>query len=308
MWIAAVIGAVVGAAAGAASWIYGNYKNQQRIDAEKKRIREKGRENLELMDMQWGQSVKNANKIADKSDVQVTLDEAMLGRDVSGQLRGLGAQQEIAALGYNRTDIEAGSAEGAAQNTIAQGGTRGSSTLQAQAMQSELTQKELQAQEDYDRLNGDLTLMSAMNSVVTGAQNMQERRTDAREMREDYAEGGDQWNAYQKSRTNYQHEIDRAVDALDEQMIDTFSGEWFLNAGLALLGGGTQGMKIGSQVGSYVQNWSSPNATDITAKNASVFGGKNNALYSNGSYSLFDANSINFGNIAPIRYNFKLQG
>ena len=67
-------------------------------------------------------------------------------------------------------------------------------------------------------------------------------------------------------------------------------------------------MQIGSQIGSYVQNWSSPKGTDITAKNASVFGGKNNAVYSNGSYSLFDANSINFANIAPIRYNFKLQG
>lgn len=295
MWIAAVIGATIGVA----SWIYGNYKKNEEIERRKDQIREQGREQLELMDMEWEQSVREANRAADKSDTETTLSEAMLGSGANGALRSLGMQQQASAFGYNADAVGTGTNEGAANESAAQGGTRGSSALQSAAMGRDASSAGLQMQEDYDRLNGDLTLMGAMNSVLAGAQEAQARRTEARETRESYAEGGEQWGIYKKQRENFQHDIDRAVDDLDAQRIAAWSPEWILNVHLAGANGASTGLSMGSQISEYSSRWKKPQTAQSAASARTVSG-------YDGETGWSSAYGSSFKNLSPVQYGTRL--
>lgn len=295
MWIAAAIGAAIGAA----SFIYGNWKKNEEIERRKEQVLAQGKEKLELMDMEWEQSVREANRVADKTDTETTLSEAMLGSSPNGTLRSLGMQQEASTFGYNAEAVGTGTSEGAANESAAQGGTRGSSALQTAAMGRDASNAGLQVQEDYDRLSGDLTLMGAMNSVLGGAQEIQRARTDARETRESYAEGGEQWNIYQKQRVNYVSDVIRAYDDLDAQKIDAFSPEWIVDVHLGALSGASTGLSIGSKIGEYKANWQKPQTvqSEASASTVSGYGGET------GWSSAFGSS---FKNLSPVQYGTRL--
>ena len=175
MW-GIIVFAAVGAAIGIGSYIYGNNRRTKQIEAEQERIREKGERNLALMDLSWKQDVKSAFEGANST------------------LEGMAQSELMQAMGYNEAAIGAGSNEGAQVDAIANSGTRGSSSLQTAQMTSDIAAKELQLQQDSDRLQDKLTLESAVNTIAA------------------YSTGGTQANIYSKQRSNYKKDIEAAVE------------------------------------------------------------------------------------------------
>ena len=288
-----VVGAIAligGAMTGITDYFFGKKKKNDALEAEKKRLKAQLARNLELMDAEWELDVKQANKTANRADSENTLSEAVTGHETNAALASLGMQQEQAALGYNTAAIGSGTQTGASLDAIAQGGTRGSSALQGVAMSEDLERDRLQAQEDADRFGGEFTLQSAVNSMMLSAQNMQERRTDAREMRESYAVGGDAYNMYQKQRANYEADARAQIDALSEQQDYWDLSDWkspmtIFEHGTELLSsafhGANSGYQLGSGIANYASKWSKNNTTqDIAQSNTtSIFNKSNNGYY-----------------------------
>ena len=251
MWsiISAGIGLIVGGLGYIGQW--GATAEESKEEIRRQEARRK--RNLELMDLEYETNKKEANKEADKSDEATTLAEAVMGKNASNALQQMGLGQEADALQYNEAAINAGTSEGSAYNSISGAGTRGSSSLQSVEMQSELQAQNLQTQEDIDRKNSDLTLASAMTSMNQGAFDLQNKRSAAKDLRDTFNEGGDQYNLYQKHRSNYIADVQENIDKLNENT------KWGWDDTLGVLTGGisgaSSGYEIGSQADDFAKNW-----------------------------------------------------
>lgn len=260
-WIAGAF-ALAGAAAGIISWIQSENKAEEAARRQREEAEAKKRRELTLMDAEWAADVKKANEHADKADRATTLEEAVLGPAASAQLGLIGQEQKNNALAYNIAAINAGANKGSANAALGASGTRASSALQATQMQDVIAQKQLQLQEDTDRKRSDISLMSAMNSLVMGGAKLQEQRTDANKLRADYAPGGDTYGLYQLKRSNFEADSNAVIEHWrrqeDEHRLSWDDPVDWLSGITAGFGGASTGMQYGSQVGKFTKNWNRP--------------------------------------------------
>ena len=260
-WIAGAF-ALAGAAAGIISWIRGENKAEEAARRQREEAEAKKKRELALMDAEWAADVKKANEHADKADRATTLEEAVLGPAASAQLGLIGQEQKNNALAYNIAAINAGANKGGANAALGASGTRASSALQATQMQDGIAQKQLQQQEDTDRKRSDISLMSAMNSLVMGGAKLQEQRTDANKLRADYAPGGDTYGLYKLKRSNFEADSNAVIEHWrrqeDEHRLSWDDPVDWLSGITAGFGGASTGMQYGSQVGKFTKNWNRP--------------------------------------------------
>ena len=265
-WIAGAF-ALAGAAAGIISWIQSENKAEEAARRQREEAEAKKRRELALMDAEWAVDVKKANEHADKADRATTLEEAVLGPAASAQLGLIGQEQKNNALAYNIAAINASANKGSANAALGASGTRASSALQATQMQDVIAQKQLQQQEDTDRKRSDISLMSAMNSLVMGGAKLQEQRTDANKLRADYAPGGDTYGLYQLKRSNFEADSNAVIEHWrrqeDEHRLSWDDPVDWLSGITAGFGGASTGMQYGSQIGRFTRNWSRPKPVTI---------------------------------------------
>lgn len=205
----------------------------------------------DLMDLQWENTVKKANDQADKADRQSTLAEVILGNEANQALAKLGYEQEVNTLGYNQQAVALGQQQGQANAALAASGTENSSALAAAQMERDYGETVLQAQEDGDRKAADLTLAGIMGNIEESTGKLQENRTDALNLRKDYAEGGLEHQIFQKQRQNY----------IDNNMPDQSFGS-YLNA---FLSGGSTGFSTAQTISGWDQKWGAPEEGGMVA-------------------------------------------
>lgn len=326
---AGLIGMGIGATVGSASYLWSNYKKNSELEKAKDRLKEQRDRNVSYMEAQFKNQQKQAFKSADEADAGSTLAEGLLGTNVSGSLRSLGQSQAQAALNYNLSAINAGGSEGSSLESIAQGGTRGSSAVQAAQMTSDLNAQTLQAQEDADRLNSDVSLASILGSAQEAEYNLQTRRTSAHDTRESYSEGGDAYNLFQQQKANYIADVNTQIDNLSDQQsfwsLDhlTSADGWgkimnnWLDFTLAGLQGAAAGWNLGTSVGSVAAKAGSGTGSSIptvaeasgsstasiptvaSASSIEVPTGDFNPTF---DYSLYDFSNASLKDIAPYEY------
>ena len=243
MWLTAAL-AVAGAIAGGYSYWRSNKKNNESINKQ-----------IDYLDTQWQDQQEKALEKAATEDKETTLQEAVLGSEANGALRQLGMQQEADALAYNQAEMNRDAQEGSAYASMAQSGTKNSSALNAVQMASDVSEQQIQMQEDQNRLNEDVSLSNVMNGLLTGGQNLQERRTEASELRNDFSEGGVQYNLWQKQR-----------DMMKDGKTKEWSQDWWAGMASSMFNGASTGANFGSTLQSTIDNWSTQTTKSSTAQ------------------------------------------
>ena len=228
---------VIAIFAGAAGGILNSWAQRANAKAQNQQVQDQ----LDLMDMQWEESVTKANQQADAEDKAVTLEEAVLGDNVNAEIANVQAAETDSTYSYNNAAASIGQSQGEANAAAAASGTRSSSVLQAAQTNAAAQQTQLQAEEDAERKSQDLSLQSALNSAAAETGQLQTKRDDAAQTRADYAVGGQQYNIYQKQRSNYKkaNEADTSLGAQFKWILDGF----------------TYGSKTGSSIASWTKEW-----------------------------------------------------
>lgn len=246
--IAAIVGTIF-AAANMADYGINFSTRKEKLQNDIDSLNAKKDRELALSQLQFETDQKNAYKKADQADKATTLAEAMFGRNASIALNNIGMNQEAKTLQYNQQAIQSGAGEGSAYNAIGASGTRNSSAKQAIAMQASFSDKQQQLQQDLDRKQDSLTLASAMNNFMEGANNLQTRRTEANDLRDSFSEGGDVYNLYQKKRENFIADVGAETSKLEDAQ------KWTWNDTVNLLTAGLAGAKTGYDVGTNIEEW-----------------------------------------------------
>lgn len=323
------IGALVGASMGSGSYFLNLYKNNNALEKAKDRLAEARDRNVAYMNQQFAYNQNEAIKSADKADRQSTLQEALLGTSVNNSIASLASSQKANTLNYNLAAISAGQTEGSSLASIAGGGTRGSSSVHGASMEASLNNQTLQATQDSDRLNSDISLASVLGEQAESAFAIQSNRTSAKDTRTSWSEGGEAYELFQTQRANYIADVNSQIDALSDQQhywsLDqlTSASGWseigsnLLDLGYAALQGAVTGAQFGASAYSYSQMASSATSAASTASTAaSTTIDTSTPLLSDAYYDVtfgstsafkpYNYNSISFGNLSPSYINLKL--
>lgn len=249
MWGWGLVGALTSIGAGIGRYFSRKNAAEEQIE---QLNRQKNR-NLQMMDLQYSVEKKNAEKKSKEANEQTTLREAMMNNNAKLALTQLGMGEEAQTVSYNKAQMQAGQSKGGMLDQMAGSGTKNSSAMKAVEMQDEMNDKSLQMQEDMDRKQNDLSLESAMNNFAAGGQELQQHRNAAKDLYDTYQAGGDQYNLFQKQKSNYvagvQDNINNLKDAtkfgVDDLLDITFGG----------LSGAANGLQFGSQTEDFYNDW-----------------------------------------------------
>lgn len=255
MWelIIAAVGAAIGATVNGISYGQESDKavdnlSQQKSDAEAQLER-----NLAIMDEEFAVAQKNAEKTASNEDRQSTLYEAIFGDQVNADVKQIAMNQKAEGLQNNETMMSNDAQEGNSLSSLAAGGTRNSSAVQATALEQAVNNKNLQQTEDSQRMQNDYNLQSSLNTFAQNKEKLQQQRWEAEDLRTSYTEGGDQYTLYQLNRAN-QEETGKEKLAEMQSAIDDASWNW-TDFATSLFSGAKSGYDTGTSIANYVSDW-----------------------------------------------------
>ena len=254
----AILGLVGGALIGGTSQTLADnetreqYRHQSDINE-----KEKNRA-LNYLDTQYETEKAQAQRTADKQDLQTTVSEALMSGSLNNDIASLGLQQQALGENLSAANLSAGAGYGSDLAGLAASGTRSSSQAAAVDMQAAVNASQLQAQEDSARKQGELSLAGVLNNVASGNFSLQQSRDDAMQLRADYEDGGLAYKAYQARRENVAGDYDLKQAELDYQYGD--NGRYWNNGNVtarylnAMFHGASTGAALAYNVGETGNN------------------------------------------------------
>lgn len=269
MWLTALaMGAM-----GTANAINGyNTRKEQR-----KRLREKRDNLLAQMDLTYEQKKEEANKNADASDRRSDFNEDFIADNANSQFDMLAASQEQEGLAFNMEAMQAGSQRGSGLAQLAASGTRNSSVAKAIDLESAVNAAQLQAKEDYSRASADYNINNILKSFNNDVFTLQENRTNAKDLRNSYKDGGYNQQLYALNRDQLERDYNNQIDDLEDSFWTTLT-EFF--------SGAQQGYSIGSGIENFTQDYvTKVNKSDGTFS-------FNNLSSKNGQFKLADFSGV----------------
>lgn len=206
------------------------------------------------LDLNFQINTDEANKKADKSDAQSTLNEGYTADKFNNELDQIKANQEGETLAFNQQAMQNGQATGDALSDMAASGTRGSSLETAVDLQAALNEQQLQAQEDQARAGDNIQLANLFGNFNQSVNQIQTDRIDALDLRKSFMEGGNQWKLYQNDKTNLHNDYAAAINSIEKER-KRARDNYGRNAGHAFFGGFSSGMQTGAKVVEFGKKW-----------------------------------------------------
>lgn len=188
--------------------IFGDNDRKDALKKERKRLEKERNDKLRLMDLEFTDAEKQANKSADRSDLVSDMNERTSAYDANAQIGQLSLQQLADAYTFNYNNQQIGANKGAGLASMAASGTRTSSVGNAIDMETLQNEQQLQLAEDSTRANYDYQLEGILQALAQNRFQIQNNRTDAFDLRQAYArpdealgtEGGSEYQKYALSR------------------------------------------------------------------------------------------------------------
>ena len=257
----AILGGIVGTFTGIGSYFLNNGSELSQLERQKMTIEQQEAEDLALMDLQFETARDEANKNANYQDRSTDAGEKQISGQVNTGARNLLSDQESYADAYNRQMISDSAAYGSALAQTAVSGTRAGSSSQGTAldMQKNMSDKSLQAAEDRRRASDELSLTQLFAGIDADMANIQIARDRARDLRESYDAGGNQFRLYEQRRSNRISDYARAKNDV-QQSIDDRHNFWknLMGATTSALGGASAGYRTGQTLGTIGSNMTAP--------------------------------------------------
>lgn len=250
--IAGIVSTIAGIA-NEVSYAQGTNKTENTLEQQKSDAEAQLARNLALMDEEFSVARKNAEKTASNEDRQSTLYEAVFGDQVNADVNQIAMNQKAQGLQNNESMMSAGLSEGNGLSSLAAGGTRNSSAVQATALEQAVNDKNLQMTEDSQRMQGEYQLQSSLNTFAQNKEKLQQQRWEAEDLRTSYQEGGDQYKLYQLNRANEaasgQEKLNRIQSAIDDNKPD------WTDYLTVFFSGAKSGYDTGASIANYASDW-----------------------------------------------------
>ena len=269
MWIAYVIGAAIGQITHGINAAAQYDEISDYIDD----LKEEKERALEELTLDYENAKTEANKNADRSDAQSTMNESLTSTDVNNSLDNLQLEQIAEGFSYNQQAQQIASNTGNELSNIAASGIRaGGSISDAVKLEQAQNNAQLQLTEDMQRQNNDLQLSNVLAGLNNNIFGIQADRTDARDLRDSFSEGGYQWKKYQLAYENTEAGYNQAIKKAktERKHYDASHWEFWLDnfkAGLSM------GASIGGTANSIsqtIKNGSKVNYGTETNNNSSM--------------------------------------
>lgn len=295
--IAGIIVAAAAAMANTIDYFMDAAEAREQIDADKKYLEDQKEADLALLELEFEEAKKEANKnaaraeaAADLSDKEQNLNENYLSNQFNNELTLLQNQQEQDAFSWNVYKMNSDAEKGNSKNQIANSGVRSGSSLEdAVDMQAVVNSQQLELTKENSRTQQNMQL----NAITAGTDlnklniagnriNADYQRQDAAELRASYeaavwqkggwnsetnkfempkiiSEGGYNWNVYMNKRAGINRNYSYNVDKLNRQYesVDMSSWKFWVGANNKLMGGATSGFQTGYNIGKSWEDFNS---------------------------------------------------
>ena len=285
MWIAYVVGAAIGQITHGINAAAQYNEISDYIDD----LKEEKERALEELTLDYENAKDQANKNADRTDAQSTMNESLTSTDVNNSLDNLQLAQIAEGFSYNQQSQQIASNTGNELSNIAASGIRaGGSISDAVKLEQAQNNAQLQLTENVQRQNNELKLSNILAGLDNNVFGIQADRTDARDLRDSFSEGGYQWKKYQLAYQNAESQYDQAIKKAktERKHYDASHWEFWLDNFKA-------GLSMGASIGGTA------NSISKTIKN--------------GSKPTYDVNTsggseMAYNNIGQKRYSFNYLG
>lgn len=237
----------------------GMFSDGEKVNAlkrEKERKLKEKQAKLDLMDLEFKESKKAANKNADRSDQLSDMNEGTVSNQHNNAIEQLSLQQIADAYSFNYMAENSAAQTGNALSSQAASGTRNSSVMDAVELQAGQSAQQLQLSEDQQRAGYDSNLNGILSALAQNRFQIQNNRTDAIDLRTSYEAGGSQYEIFQKQRQLQSDAYDNLIEDINYEIEDN-SG-W--KAGLKSIGRlfGVKNASSAFSLGQTVADFSSP--------------------------------------------------
>ena len=269
MWVAYAIGAAVGGV----SHILNAASQYDEIGEYIDYLKEQKKRALEELTLDYENAKTEANKNADRSDAQSTMNENLVSTDVNNSLDSLQLEQVAEGFSYNQQAQQIASNTGNELSNIAASGIRaGGSLSDAVKLEQAQNNAQLQLTQDMQRQNNDLQLSNVLAGLNNNLFGIQADRTDARDLRDSFSEGGYQYQKYQLAYENTEAGYNKSIKDAKKQR-ERYSPSswqyWLDNISSAASMGATVG-STANNIKSSFQNNSKVNYGTATSSNSNM--------------------------------------
>ena len=269
MWIAYVVGAAIGQITHGINAAAQYNEISDYIDD----LKEEKERALEELTLDYENAKDQANKNADRTDAQSTMNESLTSTDVNNSLDNLQLAQIAEGFSYNQQSQQIASNTGNELSNIAASGIRaGGSISDAVKLEQAQNNAQLQLTENVQRQNNDLQLSNILAGLNNNIFGIQADRTDAKDLRDSFSEGGYQWKKYQLAYENTEAGYNQSIKEAKKQR-ERYSPSsvqyWLDNLGAAASMGSTVGSTV-NNIKSSIQNNSKVNYGTETNNNSSM--------------------------------------
>jgi len=269
-----LIVAGIGALGGLLSGIDDSNRKRKAAQAQKDYLAEDYRLQEENLDKDFAEAQKQANRNADKANLQADLidqaqdiAETTLSNDINTAIDNLYLSGASDTYEWNQQAMAAGQSEGASYAQLASSGVRaGSSLSDAVEMQSATNSALLQFSQDAKRRSDNNNLGNVLNQLAGNEFNIMENRIGADQTRQDaldlvnsYLEGGYNYNIYQNQKDRLKNTRNYNLNQLQTEIADnTFwkggNGNAWLKLGTGILTGGASGFSTGYDIANTIND------------------------------------------------------